>query len=733
MTTEELYINGNLIELKGNPVSQNLQINDIANVEDRNSNYTGNIVIPKTPRNVLNLDMLATVGNTSNLPYSNLSVKYIVNGIELISDGKGLLKNANNNYNLVVYDGNIVLKELVGDSTLQDLDFTALNHSLTTNLWLNSWTNTTGYIYPLGAYYELDSLAINSSFPIEVQTPMLFLHTLFDMIFTQRGYTLQGDIFSDAEFLSRVVSMSKGHDREITTVSNSVYFRSTALDAPIDESVDYINPPIEKSYSKGSYTVTLSGTHKVNLVGSISVVFGTNYELVVTRNGGTVFSFPFESGVAFNEDINVNANTGDVIEILIKITEQTYVEFNKIQFSTAFNINIYKDTSSMPIDFSEMIGDTLQISFLKAIMQHYGLIFRKTRNEDEFEFIKIKDILIDRAGAEDWSDKLDSITDEKYKPPFARNNYAKYLYDSSESDTEQTYADGNLLLSNERLNETKTIFTTIFKAGILDNNYYRHRHWIDNDGVIEINNDGLRMYRILKVTDSIKYRYKFSATGWSNFSGEVAKLYFADFQEDLNDNYLEFRELLEAYKDSTFILNLSALDIYELDFFKLKYFEQLGAYYYMNKVSSFRKGRPTKVQMLKIGADVYEGLSIGTASYAGSSVYAGTISKNTVGDMIGGYAGASAYSARLTKNDPLKVYLSIASYESSFAACPDSSLEVQHHNGGDVGSVDIGDTVFTDVAGTIPKDGLNKFWKMGTTHAIQIDSNGVVTNKIACL
>lgn len=732
--TEELYINGNLIELKGNPVSQTLQINDIANVEDRNANYTGNIIIPRTPRNVSNLEMLATVGNKSQIPYSSVSVKYIVNGIELISEGKGLLKNANENYNLVVYDGNVVLKELVGSSTLAELDFSLYNHSLTQNLFLTSWSNTEGYIYPLGAYYELDSLANNSSFPIDVSTPMLFLHTLFDMIFSQRGYTLKGDIFTDAEFLSRVVSMNNGYLRDITTTSNSVYFRSTALDAPINESVDYTAAPIEKSYSKGSYIVTMSGAHKVNLIGSVSVVFGTNYKLVVTRNGGTVFSYPFVSGQQFNENVNINANAGDVIEILIKITEQEYAEFNKIQFSTAFNINIYKESSSIPIDFSLLIGDTSQISFLKSIMQHYGLIFRKTRNEDEFEFIKIKDILVDRAGSEDWSRKLISVDNEDYKPPFARNNIAKYLYDDANgSTTEQTYADGNLLLTNDRLDESKTLFSTIFKAGVLDNNYYRHKHWINNDGVIEINNDGLRLYRISKVTDSIRYRFRFESSGWSDFSGVVAKLYFADYQEDLNDNYLEFRELLQEYKETDLTLNLSVLDIYELDFFKLKYFEQLGAYYYLNKVSSFKNGRPTKAQLMKIGAGVYEGLSIGSGTYAGSSVYAGTISKNTTGDMIGGFNGSSSYAGRLTKNDVLKVYLSIASYNFSEDACADNSLQVQHHNGGTVGSVDVGDTVFTDVAGTIPKDGLNKFWKMEGTHTIKINNNGVVISKIACI
>ena len=111
---EKLYINNKLIHLPVRSVGLTLQINDIGDIKDRNANYSNNIKIPPTPENVLTFELLGLTGSTTRIPYLEVSVKYVVNGIELISDGKGIVKNTNVFYNLLVYDGNISLVDLLG-------------------------------------------------------------------------------------------------------------------------------------------------------------------------------------------------------------------------------------------------------------------------------------------------------------------------------------------------------------------------------------------------------------------------------------------------------------------------------------------------------------------------------------------------------------------------------------------------------------------------------------------
>ena len=152
---EELYINSVLVELTSGSISQTKQINDIGQLKDRQANYSNNIKIPKTSDNIATLGMLGLTGSSTRVPYQTVDVKYILDGVELIVNGKGIVKNINDYYNLVIYDGNISMSDLLGDKELKTLDFSAYNHTLTSTVFTSSFANTSGYIYVLGKFHNL--------------------------------------------------------------------------------------------------------------------------------------------------------------------------------------------------------------------------------------------------------------------------------------------------------------------------------------------------------------------------------------------------------------------------------------------------------------------------------------------------------------------------------------------------------------------------------------------------
>ena len=61
-----------------------------------------------------------------------------------------------------------------------------------------------------------------------------------------------------------------------------------------------------------------------------------------------------------------------------------------------------------------------------------------------------------------------------------------------------------------------------------------------------------------------------------------------------------FIRLLEKPKKRVDYFLLDAVDIYQLDFFKLKYIKQLGQYYYLNKVRSFQEGKVTACELIQV-------------------------------------------------------------------------------------------------------------------------------------
>jgi hypothetical protein len=65
--------------------------------------------------------------------------------------------------------------------------------------------------------------------------------------------------------------------------------------------------------------------------------------------------------------------------------------------------------------------------------------------------------------------------------------------------------------------------------------------------------------------------------------------------------YPEFQKILTQTKKVTRYLLLTPRDILELDLHIPIYLQQDNSYYYINKIDSWRKGLPCKVELVKLG------------------------------------------------------------------------------------------------------------------------------------
>lgn len=727
---EELYLNDTLINLPTRSVSMNYQINDVGSIIDRQADYSNSVKIPKTVENIKTLDFLAVGGSTSRKPYETVKVKYIINGIEIISSGNGILTDTGKEFSLVIYDGNISMKDLLSDSTLQDLDWSSYAHTLTETSFFDTFSKTSGYIYGLGKFYELGSI---NPVAIDLQSPSFYVHTLFDMIFSQRGYTISGDIFTDADFLSRVVSMHRGYNR-FASITDTTKRTFNAGTLPTFDISSGIHPTGYEEYEIDSYNATKTVNHNITVLGNLNVEIGINPWILIKNNGETIHNTQLttDDGVnyAVNVDEYVSAAVGDYISIDVAITAED-ISGLKIKFSTPFVNTYIESEASIDIDLSTLVGETKQIDFIKSIMQHFNLLFRKKRNKLEFEFKKFNSILIDRTNAEDWSGKYSRFFKESYKTKYAKDNLLKYKYDDDGTDVEQTWADGHMILDNENLPAFKTIVTSIFKASKLDGTLSVLRHWTreDEDSEIEPNEDGLRMFKINSVSGFFDYKMLFDSSGKTRFTGIYPLLDFSAvyYQKEYENNYLNFKELQEDYNKQTIELNLNIVDIYNLDFFKLKYFNQTGHYYYLNKVNGYKKNRATKVDLIRIGNDIIEGLTmVGSAS--GASVVAGTLTKTAFGEMIGSSIGFSLALGDLTIEYAVTLTSLAASSSNKTSSDLICTLTVNttYYHDGAFAIPQISDVIYTDEAGTTTLNGGSNFYRLGAPYWMQVSILGVV-------
>jgi len=605
---EQLYINNQPVQLKKNAVTQTFQINDLGDAKNRQGNYSNNIKIPKTTSNLKSFELLGLFGSSSKLPYERVDVKYLVNGIEVISEGKGVIKETNSEYSMVVYSGSVDMPDVFADKTLLSIDFSDIDHDLDIDEFISSQDNTDGYIYSLANYSDSK---VNTNYVVSEMTPSLFIHDIWDRIFDRAGYTYSGDVFSTEDFRSRLMAVSKGYNRNVEEIITQV------LDVDSFQSIDE-NGTTSEFYFEELGTRTANKDGVLEITGSVVLtnIIASTIGIQVQKNGFAMEGFSpvefFENQIPETASISmnsrVNINQGDVVSVVV-----TGVSSPQNIDDYSFKVNVDSDfqykqvAQSIPVKINDLIGDLPQIDFIKDVMQRFGLVFRKTRNQKNYDFIRMEDLFNSRDSAIDWSDKLTTSTPkESYDSGYAQSNYFRYTYNNEDDTRANNFGDGVIEVENYNADNRKEVVRSAFYATQTINGNCRLNHWtleeIDGVDVLQPNEDNYRCFKNNYAANSISYTFLDSTISFISFSGQTSTLDFnaINYQNELTRNYSLFSGVIQSYNKKTVELNLNALDIYNLDFFKLYYFKQFGNYYYLNKVSNYRDRRITKVELIKV-------------------------------------------------------------------------------------------------------------------------------------
>jgi len=465
-------------------------------------------------------------------------------------------------------------------------------------------------------------------FKVERQIPSVFTHTLWNKIFDEVDIQIDSvnDLFTTSnDFLTEVVTPPIGYAVEDVNQSELTigsYNTTTVSRQEVDD--------VETSYSNilgfntqftdsrisfgtgGVITINDDLSVRVNLeINYTNAYSGSDVKLRVFLGGSVIksYSLPSNGGAPsqLNEVLNITANAGDTLIFQILGSGQynsTNPGFWEVQYSASAAIDFTELSGGFLVDFSTMMGDTTQLDFIKDVMQRYGLVLKPNEgNVNSYSFIQFEELLNDKVGAEDWSDKLVGISKESYGIKYAKQNKAKYKYDS---EIKLPTQDGEIIIDNENAEPEKTLFTSVFEIPSTYEIYkgeplYLHPVWEDKDGLIDIKETKLRTFRIKPTSGTIS-AYYFADTISTTFTGNIPMLSLdtMSMQHYLSTYYKAYRFLIGTYKEIDADLNLSNIDIHRLDFFKLKYLKQTGKYYYLNNVKHSAGGEVSKAELIEI-------------------------------------------------------------------------------------------------------------------------------------
>lgn len=610
-----LIINNIEIELdSGSKISRTLQVNDIANLENRQANYSTTFKIPKTANNIRAFNRLGVNGNTSNTPYQrNNAYLYSDNEECLVYDGWAIIKETSDVYSTNIVDGNIDLYKAIENKTLSDLDFTDINHFKTLDTVVNSFDGSLGYQYIIADYNGkafFDTNKIN----IDYLVPSVKVSLLWQKIHDTYGFTYSGDVFNTFNFQNLYLTYPKG-TADANEEPEEYYANTWTNDTYINDGGGgfFYLPHESPTPTQGIFLVN-DIDYIVPSTGTYVITSDVNLSLLVEDQQGNQVnvSSGYEYGVVINNNINsfqeigdslyIELNEGDILSLFI------IHPLDIISVTVTGDIN-YGFLSGFNIDFNETLIDFSTRDFIKMVLNRFGLTPFKDKYSNHYEYLTLEQRL-QSPTIEDWSRKFVSKNKEIYiYSNYAQKNDFIYKYNDDESD----YHDGSILISNVNLKDNKAVIKSKIYApekiptDIFERSTKVYKLWdkeVKDDGSVTYKELDKRFY----LMRSDNYTFENQMTIGSELLQTEQTISVAPFEsffklpfnDIISDYYTPIYQILDKARVENHNIYLTQNDIVNIDFKSLKWIEELSSYFLLNKISNFSEDGIIKCEMIKV-------------------------------------------------------------------------------------------------------------------------------------
>ena len=631
------YINGHQLELSDSSIiAYTKQVNDLARLDNRQSNFTHKFTVPFTANNKRAMEFVYSVGNQSNVPYQKNVFDLIDadTGKHLIYKGwANINQTSKKGYEINVYDGVIDFYRAIENKTLTDVGIAGLDHAKSITNIIASWSNTMPYMYAISDYNGKNKFTTTAGVDIEINTdyqiPSARVSYIWNQVFAFAGFTYSGSYFATQKFLNLFMTFPKPVPtlvpHRILVHAGSCYPRSSVAWNPNEVGPgiggwhtyylqtipreNFTTPEASVTNNLASTAITgggavynhnyinilTAGTYSIDIPLTVNAMYIRRDSTNTVVESGTVMADPTGT---FKTKL-FTCNVGDKIGFILTDPEL-------ILSGLTFNWELNR-IDGYDANFSAALVDFKATDFINEIIQQAGITAFKDKYRNHIEFLTMDEILRSN-NIIDWSDKFQYKDVEKYKiGKYAKKNNFKYRYNSEN----ETYNDGAIYINDENLQDEDDV--------IVSKIYTPERDFVDmigkqvqvfkiwekepqDDSTIKYKDLSGRYYflRVVTVPASVTLASESLNTQQAVTSLQMASYSGLRFSEIINDNYSSIKSILDKGKIIDTYFNLKTIDFEKFDFKSLIYVEQLASYYLVNKIPSFIKGKITKCEVIEV-------------------------------------------------------------------------------------------------------------------------------------
>lgn len=641
--------------------AMNYQINNLAELKDRNASYSQRISLPRTTHNEQAFQFSSVIGSGSYVPYMKFPCQLFYEGA-LISPAGAVL-------NIVDVSDTAIGIQILGATA--DL-FDTLNNTDAkdpgTGMFLLKWyTDTMGqaerylsgpeeskvlYFWLYATLQKNPNVppismeAIRQVWELDKFYPHLNWYDLVTWIFDRAGYSLETDVdpVDRAEMFLPCTYPVLADNPNVPKASGTGWIKDTppgGLDGVIwqgSPGVTLSDPvagrltinPIPGGFSwmtiwDTTITFSFSWSNTSAIQRGTVAVRVTHY-----KNDGTsaiVLTRSWSSGSSGSASVDIPMEAGEHILVSGTLRANSFsADQYNMRFPVSITAPIPRETSPGDRPYPGLTYDLLASTgfkslgdIVKAFFQLLGLIIDVNPATKVARAYSVQEFYNRRSSSgKNWSDKLIKGKDTKLTfqlSSYAQSNEIK-LEDNKDNNVTDSY---KFSIPDVNLQPTKLLFQIGFLAGLnqtlYDEDSTNKVHTLANYPIWTINRGRMENGEMTETTweynalskpmvvhiNKSDYMWPQVSVGYTLTRVRLYTAYFKNLNYYVPKYYDKLiNNILKRPKILQTQILLDSLDIQSLDLFNPIWLEEHGFWFYVSKINNFQAGKITKVDLIRM-------------------------------------------------------------------------------------------------------------------------------------
>lgn len=580
MTRDELYINGDKVDVGDTDISLNYKSNLLTDISKIVSNNSYTIKLPKTAKNLALIECAHLPSSTTKFPYLKHVGNVLRNGIIIVKDANVVLLSVSEYIETALSWGNVTnFAEIVSsDKKLTDLEY-GTEEGTDWVVWNNKGSNS--------AQFPLINYGFNSGDSNVWYHPAITVKWILEKIQEESGVTFNFPSDKKTFIDKMIVPLLTRNDSQkindafpsslqmvgyVIVESTFSYLKLNYIGDSTQQYASVGGPYGDRLYTKYPITLKVKGTIEMLVQYNSGMDVNNQYlNLRVSQsdssgNISSVSTIERKNYAAYIEAPNVRLlfNFDD----LVSIESDEFMHFTIKAIATGASSSVLSLTvyDRNEISFGEKfplvpnLPDIKQIDFIKAVASMVGL-FALPDGENGIKFIPFDNLSANKSKAVDWTNRVimayDSVTPRNLQytlDDIAQNNWFRY----KEDDNVMGNYDGNIQVDDATIEYERDAITLPFsacstKGGVA----YIPLYSYNEEGELEYNKTNPRIL-LLDGTKGI-----FKGLEWTTL---------------IANNYQTYKGLINNAKVVTEYIRLNSIELRDLEMDIPVYLAQYGCY-----------------------------------------------------------------------------------------------------------------------------------------------------------